>query len=118
MSQSSFSPSSLQLWVEAAQTHSCTAFAVLLDISAASPLLGADGSVASLTHSVCDKLARQGTVQMQPSAAAPAQALEPQTAIFTRPVLAPLQAVPEMQIPAAPAIGPLSSKSNVQTLLL
>ena len=41
---------------------------------------------------------------MQPSAAAPAQALEPQTAIFTRPVLAPLQAVPEMQIPAAPAI--------------
>ena len=93
-------------------------FMSLLDISAASSLLGTDWSVAALTE--------QGMVQMQPSAritasgsrAAPAQAVEP--AILTPAVLAPLPAVlaplpavPKRPLPSAPAVGPLSSESTV-----
>ena len=52
------------------------------------------------------------------SSAAPALAVEPQAAILTYAVLTPLPAVPERQIPATPAVGPLSFRveSTVPTL--
>ena len=94
-------------------------FMSLLDISAASSLLGTDWSVAALTE--------QGMVQMQPSAritasgsrAAPAQAVEP--AILTPAVLAPLPAVlaplPAVPKRPLPPAGPLSSESTVLVLV-
>ena len=72
-----------------------------------------------LSQSARRRVDNLSTITPPVSSAAPAQVAEPLPEILTPAVLAPLPqaAVPERQLPTAPAVETLSSESIVPTLL-